>query len=193
MVAVEELRPLFAGAGHAVPKVRVACGFPSVKALSPKKRAIGECWDASTSEDNVAQISISPLLSEASGPGGVLAVLVHELVHAVVGCKCGHRGDFIKVSKKVGLVAPWTATRANDTLEMQLADVAKKLGDYPHSPLHPLFKTVKRQSTRMQKAECGTCGYTVRLTQKWISVGPPHCPLHGAMEIEQKGEDENED
>lgn len=39
-----------------------------------------------------------------------------------------------------------------------------------------------KQTTRLRKAECGLCGYTVRVTQKWLDVGPPHCPTHGAME-----------
>ena len=39
----------------------------------------------------------------------------------------------------------------------------------------------KKQTTRLHKAECAECGYTVRVTAKWLEVGPPHCPMHGAM------------
>lgn len=44
----------------------------------------------------------------------------------------------------------------------------------------------KPQTGRMLKACCGAegCGYTVRVTAKWLEVGPPHCPLHGAMTAE---------
>ena len=45
----------------------------------------------------------------------------------------------------------------------------------------------KKQTTRLKKAICGECGYTVRVTSKWLEVGPPHCPLHGAMECEDDG------
>lgn len=41
----------------------------------------------------------------------------------------------------------------------------------------------KKQTTRLLKAECGQCGYTVRLTKRWLDVGPPGCPTHGAMDM----------
>jgi hypothetical protein len=35
------------------------------------------------------------------------------------------------------------------------------------------------------KAECGDCGYTVRVTRKWVDdVGVPHCPAHGSMHVD---------
>jgi hypothetical protein len=35
------------------------------------------------------------------------------------------------------------------------------------------------------KAECGDCGYTVRVTRKWVDdAGAPHCPKHGAMQVD---------
>ena len=46
----------------------------------------------------------------------------------------------------------------------------------------------------MLKAMCegiGPCGYTVRLTAKWVQdVGPPHCPKHGAMTVEMPTDEE---
>lgn len=42
----------------------------------------------------------------------------------------------------------------------------------------------KKQTTRMLKACCSDCGYTVRVTSKWLEVGPPHCPAHGPMATE---------
>jgi hypothetical protein len=41
-----------------------------------------------------------------------------------------------------------------------------------------------KQTTRLKKAECSQCGYTVRVTQRWLEVGPPHCPQHGAMDVD---------
>jgi hypothetical protein len=38
----------------------------------------------------------------------------------------------------------------------------------------------KKQSTRMLKAECLECGYTIRLTKKWADVGLPSCPTDAA-------------
>lgn len=30
--------------------------------------------------------------------------------------------------------------------------------------------------TRLKKAWCELCGYTIRITQKWIQIKPPICP-----------------
>lgn len=49
-----------------------------------------------------------------------------------------------------------------------------------------------KQGTRLIKATCEheECGYNVRVTARWLKVGPPHCPVHGAMSV---GSDEGED
>ena len=38
----------------------------------------------------------------------------------------------------------------------------------------------KKQSTRMLKAECPECGYTIRLSKRWADMGLPSCPTDGA-------------
>jgi hypothetical protein len=35
--------------------------------------------------------------------------------------------------------------------------------------------------SRLNKVCCETCGYTARVSRKWLEVGAPHCPDHGAM------------
>lgn len=47
-----------------------------------------------------------------------------------------------------------------------------------------------KQSTRLKKCECSQCGYTVRVTQKWLEIGPPHCPHHGPMDTPDEMPDE---
>ena len=35
----------------------------------------------------------------------------------------------------------------------------------------------EKQGTRLLKCQCATCGYTVRVTRKWLGLaGPPICP-----------------
>lgn len=59
---------------------------------------------------------------------------------------------------------------------------ALRLGeDLPDSDGEPTSTAKPKQGTRLKKASCSVCGYTVRVTQKWLEVGPPHCPQHGAM------------
>ena len=36
-------------------------------------------------------------------------------------------------------------------------------------------------ATRQLRVHCPTCGYVARVSRKWLDVGTPHCPTHGAM------------
>lgn len=38
-------------------------------------------------------------------------------------------------------------------------------------------KIRKPQTTRLLKAACSSCGYTVRVTKRWADKGLPVCPL----------------
>ena len=51
------------------------------------------------------------------------------------------------------------------------------LGVYPHAALD--MSSRKTQGTRMLKASCPSCSYTVRLTAKWAfdSYGNPRLPV----------------
>lgn len=57
-------------------------------------------------------------------------------------------------------------------------------GETEVSPIGGTSTAKPKQSTRLKKCECGECGYTVRVTQKWLDVGAPHCPEHGEMTAE---------
>lgn len=181
MAGVKAVTPLFEEHGYKVPeKLRVSCGFPSVKALGRRTRRIGECWATWCSQDGTWEIFISPVLGD---PVEVLAVLVHEVVHAVVGIECGHGGPFRKCATAVGLVGKMTATTAGPELTARLNEMLKKLGTYPHAALKG-SGGAKKQGTRLLKVECGECGYTVRTTQKWLDVGLPTCPCGCEMKAD---------
>lgn len=108
----------------------------------------------------------------------VLAVIVHELCHAVDNCKSQHGPAFRRMMQAVGLIGKPTATVAGEALKVRLAAFAEELGTYPHSTLD-VSKQVKKQSTRMIKAWCEDCGYTVRITRAWLNQAIPDCPLCG--------------
>jgi hypothetical protein len=172
--AVQELRPDFEHATLMLPaSVRVSVGFPSRHALARNRRAIGQCWDATATEDQIAQIYISPLLDDSVE---VLAVLVHELVHASVGCECGHRGAFVKGMRGIGLEGKPTATHAGEKLATRLRALATALGPFPHARLHPGTAS-RKQTTRLLKVSCDGCGYICRVTRRTIDgLGTPICP-----------------
>lgn len=187
--AVVLFKPIFRKAGFPLPeKLRVSCGWPSSTRKARGKTTIGQCWAAEASGDKTTEMFISPLLDDVFK---VLHTTAHELVHAAVGTKCGHRGQFIACAKAVGFLKPWTLTPESEELKKVLAELQKKLPAYPHSKLTPSKSGIKKQGTRMLKCECETCGYTVRISKKWIvKVGVPHCPEHGATGCDEVGEDE---
>jgi hypothetical protein len=176
----DRMAPLFAEAGAAVPTtVRIACGFPSVSPLGRRKRRIGECWHPSTSVDKkTIQVFISPVLAK---PEEVAETLLHELVHAVVGAGHGHKGPFVDLCKKLGFTRPWTSTPAKPELKARLNAILAGMEAYPHVAMDA---TKERGSvgSRLRKAACPECGYTIRVTRQWLNVGLPTCPCGTEME-----------
>lgn len=187
--AVVLFKPIFKKAGFPLPeKVRVSCGWPAAARKSRGKTTIGQCWSPEASGDKTTEMFISPLIDKVEL---VMSTTMHELVHAAVGTKCGHRHQFIACAKAIGFMKPWTQTPESPALKAVIADLLKKMPPYPHSRLTPSRSGIKKQSTRMLKAECDTCGYTVRLSKKWlVEVGAPHCPAHGEMSCDEMGDEE---
>lgn len=171
------LAPTFEHLGHPLPaKVRLSCGLPSKRAFSKTKRLIGQCWDSKQSEDGTHEVFISPTIAD---PLVVAETVAHELVHAAVGVKAGHRAAFKKCAVALGLEGKMTSTHAGEALKATLSRYVDTLGVYPHAVID--FESRKKDGTRMLKLECPSCGYTVRTTQKWLDVGLPVCPCGGTL------------
>jgi hypothetical protein len=75
-----------------------------------------------------------------------------------------------------------SATRIGSRFKDEFASILDVLGEYPHSNLD-VTADRKTQSTRMLKAYCPDCGYTVRLSHKWAFAldingdSVPHLPV----------------
>lgn len=175
--AITELRPLFAIEGHPISdRIRVSCGFPAHHARSGK---VGETHASAASADQHYEVLISPVLAD---PAEVLSVLIAELSHTRPGC-LGHGQGYQSACTAMGLHAPsgdWKSPLAVDTFPTLYADILASLGPYPHAELSVGHKT---QTTRMLKAECPHCGYTIRLSRKWADIGLPTCPTHSAVAL----------
>jgi len=198
------MAPAFEELGAKLPDYRIAVGFPS---NGIKSGAIGECWDAKASADNTFEIFIRP---DKADPVEVAFVLAHELAHAAVGLKHGHKGEFARVALALGFPRPLTqAAPPTPALLGWFDEILPQVGPMPHAAMRwregstvvakrkgggvvvpesgegeePASSRPKKQTTRLHKACCDECGYTVRVTSKWLEVGPPHCPVHGAMAI----------
>ena len=169
--AVDELRPVFDASGFPLPaNIRVTCGFPSRHARS-LNRAIGEHWSDKASSDGFHEILISPVEAD---PFEVFGILVHELSHSATDGD-GHRGRFPHCVRRLGLEGKPTATKVGQVFRTQFGALVESLGVYPHARLN-VGANRKTQSTRMLKASCPACGYTIRLTKTWADLGLPVCP-----------------
>ncbi len=78
--------------------------------------------------------------------------------------------------------------------ETVLKHILKRAGKLPHAKLEGKQTDRKKQGTRLLKAECKRCGYTVRVTKKWAAEGLPFCGVknHGRMVCEDFDEGEGE-
>ena len=169
--AVEELRSIFDSNGFPLPeRIRVTCGFPSSRARA-NNRFIGEHWSPKASTDQHHEILISPVVDD---PVQVFATLVHELAHAATDGD-GHGKEFTRCVRSLWLEGKPTATVAGDTFRKNFENLMAGLGEYPHARLN-IEAVRKKQTTRMLKASCPSCGYTVRLSQYWANQGLPTCP-----------------
>jgi hypothetical protein len=179
--AAEELAVILGEHGYKkLPKMRFSCGWPATGGTRAKNRRIGECWHADASKDQVREIFITPLLDTPVAPAGreydgILHVQLHEMLHAVLPAGTGHKAPFARLAKAVGLEGKPTSTHAGEALNKRLEVIASLLGTYPHGALD-LGGRIK-QTTRLLKVFCPECGYTCRITQKWIELGLPECPV----------------
>src|SRR5439155_26054932 len=115
-------------------QLRIAIGFTS---RGRRSRHIGECWDNQCSEDRHFEIFIRPDLSESKDlmPMQVAAILGHELVHAAVGVAAGHRKEFRRVARGIGLTGQMAATTAGPEFEKALRPILEEAGPLPHGRL----------------------------------------------------------
>lgn len=174
--AVAIFRPWFAEVEKPLPPmVRVSVGWPKGK----RKTTIGICHSSSSAEDGVSQMFISPAIVE---PVQVLSTLLHELVHAADDCLNGHKAEFARVARGLGLTGKMTATVPGDELVTRLQDVAGKLGPFPHAKLTHSKAPQKTRMLKLHSPDC--CGYIVRTTQKQLdNHGLPFCPHMEEMEL----------
>lgn len=164
------LRPAFEAAGEPLrDTIRVSCAFPK----RGRQKAIGQHWPDEYSADKHNEIFISPVLAE---PLRIADVLAHELVHTH---HSGHKkGTFGKLARALHLEGKLTATTGGEAFKRAFGKGVEKLGVYPHGAMHEKARATGTQGTRLLKAECTCCGYTVRVTRRWLDTGgAPLCPV----------------
>lgn len=162
-------RPQFEAKGFKVPaNVRVSVGFPST---GRKGKRIGECWSSLSSRDGHFEIFLHPTLDDSAR---IADVLTHELIHAAVGLEAGHGPAFRRCATALGLVGKMTATTAGPEFNAWANPIVERLGPIPHASLRS-GSGPKKQTTRLIKCTCDTCGFTMRTAAKWI-LDAMYCP-----------------
>src|SRR6266516_5066085 len=110
--------------------VRVSCGWPSRGGLAARVAVIGQCFPPTVCRDGIPQVFVSPRIEDSLQ---VLGVLLHELVHAAIGCQFGHRKEFSQAARRVGLAGPPTATTISDRLRPVWERVVAVTGSDPQA------------------------------------------------------------
>lgn len=172
MAAVNELRPIFDILGRPLPKnIRVSCGYP----LNYKRnRRLGDTHAMTESADKAMEIFIAPTVDK---PLDVFAVLLSQLCRTTAGAfSYGTSYSAIASAMRLeGSATGWKVISRGSEFTDRYLDMVTGLGEYPHAEMS--IAEVKTQHTRMLKAFCPVCGYTVRLSAKWAVMGLPSCPL----------------
>lgn len=180
MAIAAEMSPWFLELGLALPRVRMAVGFTS---RGKRSSRVGECWPPDHSADGTHEIFIAPTLDD---PIRVAGTLAHELTHAAVGVDAKHGARFRRVALRIGLQGPMRATTEGPLFLERVEPILAAVGPLPHARLD-WSSGPPKQSTRLLKAYCEHCGYTARITAKWLnSVGPPLCPTDGVPMIDER-------
>lgn len=138
---------------HDLPRVavRVSCGWPVRGGVARRRTVIGQCFPPALCADGTPQIFISPRLSESLE---VLGTLLHELLHASVGCQHGHRKPFSQAARLVGLAGPPTATVVGDALRPVLLGYVERVGTYPHAAISIRAKARVGSRLRLYQCDC---------------------------------------
>jgi hypothetical protein len=152
--------------GLEVPEHYVSVGFP--RGVKSRWKALGQCWDGALSRDQRPHLFVSPVLADAPQ---VLAVLLHEQIHAVVGPEAGHRGEFVKAARAVGLRRPWTKTLMGRALLSRVHALGDDLGPYPHAALK--LPVSRQAGSRYRLWECA-CPVKVRVASDAFAA---HCDV----------------
>jgi hypothetical protein len=203
--ATDELRLHFAQANYPLPeRIRFAIALTS-SGRNVESRP-GETWHSSVSADDTWEIIVR---ADKADPVEVLGILVHQLVHTVLPVEAGHGKLYKKAMGPLGLQGPARYAVPTPLLTHRLGEIAASLGPLPHASLdiergpRPVARPIgaeKKQKTKMAKAHCDAlgddgepCGYAVRISSKWISLGPPGCPKHGPMTVDPLPKDDDSD
>lgn len=175
LAVASAMKPWFADLDFPMPEFEIKSGFPSTGSRGGNT---AETWVQE--EDASFVIFVRP---DRSDPVEVAGAIAHQMCKIACGAKDTHGHLFRHLAISIGLKGRKTEAKPG-RLFLELSDpILKQVGDLPSAEMTPTSSQPSvKQTTRQIKVSCQKCGYVARVSRKWIDqVGPPHCPLHGAM------------
>jgi hypothetical protein len=172
---------------------RLSCGFPP----GNSKDVLGVTFHQEVSGDQSREIFVNPVLAQPAGLSqGVLAVLLHELIHACFPSpeKEGHGPRFAAACAELGFVGEATCNGAGEELDNWFRwSLLPRLGPYPHAAMDlggmrppsvppgrpadspfrygsPRRRLPKRQTNRHRLWQCPGCGQKVRASRQDLDI-----------------------
>lgn len=157
-------------------KIKVSVGFPPNARTN--SRTIGVCLASACSKEGFSEIFISPV---ADNSLHVLGILAHELAHAVDDCKHGHKGPFVSLIRKMGLIGKPTEALPGPALNKQLKRYIREFGDIPHARVDTSICPPRRDVNRNVKVHCPKCSFKFNTSRAQIRfvierAGSVTCP-----------------
>jgi len=166
---------------------RITCGWPATHAMAVRGRRVGECHGPKSSAGGMHEIFISPTIHQ---PLEVAGTICHEMTHVVAGLEAGHKGEFIRVARHIGLTRNKpTSAAPGSALEEKIRKLIEPLGDYPHYAMTPVMKTKKKQIKSITLT-CIACACKIRISiEDLAQSGPPTCGCGQPFNIQEDEED----
>jgi len=149
------------------PPLRIGFGQPPGTRPTRNRRILGACFKRAASSDGVNEMFLCPTEDDTMR---MLVTALHEYCHAIDDNESGHRGNFVRLAKSAGMQAPWTETPPSPELQELLDWYVAEYGDIPAGHLTATARVKPKQGTRMLKASCNNCGFTVRASAKHIDA-----------------------
>lgn len=161
-----------------------ACSITSGGSTQMRKVA-GEIHYAEGTGNGKHEVRIAPSQDDSVQ---VLGVVIHEMIHAFA-IGDGHRGDFARIARFIGLKGKMTATyvekdaEKGDRLRCVVDSIIKIVGEYPHQKVRaPVPRGKRGIGSRMLKIVCTECDLVMRASSMQAEkIDRCDCPVPGCV------------
>lgn len=154
---------------------RISLGFPAKRRGRGGSR-VSEHYRPSDSEGGLWEIFISPTVGDALAVARIVAIEAARIATS----RAPTEGEVAALTER--------ARRVVETLPPYPHAAIKVAG----APAPDATGPVSRPGSRLLKVSCEGCGYTARITRRWLRVAVPACPgdsRHGIMRVAEQGAD----